>query len=129
MLSLTLPSRKKLSTSHAFQNGCTGFSCQGERLTHSAALLQTEQQYKGMLCCLLPLENISNPPRAYSRVCTHTWASYSSENVRVSLCARFSSCVGTAGWAKSLDKLVNPLHAKFQLRAVFLVAQLNWPFS
>ena len=28
---------------------------------------------------------------------------YSSENVSASLCARFSSCVGTAGWPKSLD--------------------------
>ena len=99
----SLPSRKKLSTFHAFWDGRAGFSCQVERFTHSAALLQTEQRHEGILCCLLPLKNISNPPWAYSTVCLHTWASYSSENVSASLCARFSSCVGTAGWPKSLD--------------------------
>ena len=36
----------------------------------------------------------------------HTWVSYSSENVGASMCARFSSSLCSAGWPKSLDKLV-----------------------
>ena len=42
MLSLMIPSRKKLSTSHAFRDRRASFSCQGERFAHSPALEKKE---------------------------------------------------------------------------------------
>ena len=53
MLSSMLSSRTKLSTSHAIRDRRAGFSWQGERFTHSAALLQSDSDMKGCfaVCC------------------------------------------------------------------------------